>query len=472
MLDRMKFRIGFLAAGLLAASLSAQIILVQPYVQPGDGSTLSSTDVKVVAWMTDQKPGTFTVEFGTTEKYGSTARPQTFTLNLTDKQKYLTYSAELKELPLDADVFYRVSLGGKAIRQSSFHTRKTADKSIRFIVVGDTADGNADSRTVAYQMAQAKPEFMLIVGDIVYSKGLVSEYEKKFWPVYNNLDKAGPTNGAPIMQSVPFYGVLGNHDVGATNLTFHPDGYGAFYFFHPPLNGPTHLASQMPLRGADDLITAFQAAAGPRYPKMQFFSFDNGAAHFLCLDANKYVDPTEPALRKWIADDLARTTARWKFVFFHQPGFNASAKHNSEQAMRLLSPVFEAGGVDVVFAGHVHNYQRSKPLKFAPTVKKAEKGLVAGKFTLDEQFDGQKQTQPNGIIYVVTGGGGAKLYDPEFTGAPEKWKTGGDNFTSTLIADRHSFSLVGLDAAKFTLRQMDDTGKEVDRFVITKPAKQ
>ena len=44
--------------------LLAQEILVKPYVQPGDGNTLKGTDVKIIAWLTDQKEATFVVEYG------------------------------------------------------------------------------------------------------------------------------------------------------------------------------------------------------------------------------------------------------------------------------------------------------------------------------------------------------------------------------------------------------------------------
>ena len=44
--------------------LLAQDILVKPYVQPGDGNTLEGTDVKIIAWLTDQKEATFVVEYG------------------------------------------------------------------------------------------------------------------------------------------------------------------------------------------------------------------------------------------------------------------------------------------------------------------------------------------------------------------------------------------------------------------------
>ena len=62
----MKLPLFALAALLIPASLRAQTVLVKPYVQPGNGSTLAGTDVKVIAWVTDQKPGDFVVEYAVT----------------------------------------------------------------------------------------------------------------------------------------------------------------------------------------------------------------------------------------------------------------------------------------------------------------------------------------------------------------------------------------------------------------------
>ena len=50
----------------------------------------------------------------------------------------------------------------------------------------------------------------------------------------------------------------------------------------------------------------------------------------------------------------------------HAP-FNSSRAHFNEQQMRLVSDVLEHRGVDIVFNGHVHNYQRTRPLKFLAT---------------------------------------------------------------------------------------------------------
>ena len=457
--------IRFIPALLLACSLQAQTVLVKPYVQSGDGSKLGATDVKVIAWMTDQTEGRFSVEYGATASFGKTTEPERRKLDI-GEDHYFLYSAKLKELPLDADVHYRVSLQGKAVRQASFHTRKPASQTVRFITVGDTGDGKADQKKVAFQMSKVDPEFLVIVGDIVYSDGRLSQYEKNFWPVYNEDGKASPASGAPMMQSIPFYGVLGNHDVKAGDLAKMNDGFAAFYFFHPPLNGPKGLKSFTDIKGKKPQQAAFKAAAGTTYPGLCFYSFDDGPAHFLCLDSNPYVDVSDPALQKWIKDDLSGSQAKWKFAFFHHPGFNASAKHATEQRMRLLAPLFESAGVDIVFAGHVHNYQRSKPLKFVPGEPDGSK--VDGKFTLDEKFDGKTATKPDGVLYIVTGGGGASLYDPDYTDSPDKWKNGGMQFTTKMVSDRHSFSLVEASPTKVVVRQIDENGKEVDRIAVTK----
>src|SRR5262245_34645263 len=113
---------------------------------------------------------------------------------------------------------------------------------------------------------------------------------------------------------------------------------------------------------------------------------------------------------------------------FHQPGFDSSKAHFTEQQMRLAADVFEQQGVDVVFTGHVHNYQRSYPLKFLLKLdgdpKLAKDGVlhtpreysgtnpftIDDDYTFDRSFDGVTRTRPLYPIYIVTGAGGAGLY--------------------------------------------------------------
>jgi hypothetical protein len=59
----MPTRLAFLCFAFVALA-HGQTVLVKPYVQPGDGASLSGTDVKVLEWLTEQKPGEFTVEYG------------------------------------------------------------------------------------------------------------------------------------------------------------------------------------------------------------------------------------------------------------------------------------------------------------------------------------------------------------------------------------------------------------------------
>ena len=191
---------------------------------------------------------------------------------------------------------------------------------------------------------------------------------------------------------------------------------------------------------------------------MANFSFDYGNAHWTVLDSNPFVDWTKPELREWLKADLASAAARkatWRFVGFHHPGFNSSAAHFKEQQMRVISDLLEEGAVDLVFAGHVHNYQRTFPLRFSTAIKQ---------WTLDKDFNGSTKTRPKGVIYLVTGAGGAKLYNPEQHDKPESWQP----FTDKFVSKVNSFTQVDVKGRRLVLRQISATGAELDRAVVTK----
>ena len=139
--------------------------------------------------------------------------------------------------------------------------------------------------------------------------------------------------------------------------------------------------------------------------------------------------------------------------------------------MRRLAPVFEDGGVNLVLSGHVHNYQRTCPLRFAPTEGPGK--LVDGTFTLDREYDGSSLTSPKGIIYLTAGGGGAGLYrgDLEKNQAyfqsqfPKNWAP----YTVKFISDQHSFVLIDLTATRLEAQACNERGAVIDRFIMTKP---
>ena len=125
--------------------------------------------------------------------------------------------------------------------------------------------------------------------------------------------------------------------------------------------------------------------------------------------------------------------------------------------MRKVADLFEEFKVDVVFSGHVHNYQRSFPLKYEGKEK-------SWTWTLDRKFNGKTNTKPNGVIYIVTGAGGAGVYNPEQNDKPDTWQ----KFTDKFISKVNSFTQVDVNGKRFELRQNSVTGDELDRMVITK----
>jgi 3',5'-cyclic AMP phosphodiesterase CpdA len=235
----------------------------------------------------------------------------------------------------------------------------------------DIGAGTPEQKPLANRAFLSKPDVVIVPGDIVYELGLISEYRTKFWPIYNA--EKSDEQGAPLLRSVPFVAAPGNHDTDMHDLDKHPDGLAYFHFWDQPLNGPLGQeggAFVPSLIASDANRKAFTDAAGEAYPRMTNFSYNYGNAHWTFLDSNPYVDWTDKALLEWVANDLASAKeATWKFVVFHHPGFNSAREHYEQQHMRLLAPLFEANRVNVVFNGHVHNYQRSHPMTFIPDKK-------------------------------------------------------------------------------------------------------
>ncbi len=458
-----------------------------PYVQPGPSSRLvAGQEVAVIAWQTEGTPADFALDYGPTSAYGKTVAPARTQRTHEDGTVRLGYAATLTGLTLSRKCFYRLRGGGRTVAEGFFTTRKTRGQRTRFVAFGDNAYGDPGEKAVAYQAYQAQPDFLMNTGDNVYEHGRDSEYEQYFHPIYN-ADKPDPAVGAPLLRSVPFYSVLANHDVPHKGTGHIPaadfdearDSLAYYTVLHLPRNGPA-APSPMPLLGAAPLLAEFKKAAGARFPDMANYSFDYGDAHFLCLDSNVYVDPTLPALQHFIETDLAGTDALWKFVVYHHPAFNVGDKHYSEQHMRALSPLFELHGVDFCLHGHEHVYQRTMPLRFKPTdateatPDHGAQRLIPGVFTVDRVFDGKSATRPDGILYITTGAGGKELYDPDQDENPTKWLHPEDNnvaYNACFHSAAHSLTVFDLDGPTLTMTQVDETGKEIDRIVVTKAAK-
>jgi hypothetical protein len=434
----------------------------------GDAPGISSSDSMVIQWHsadTDQR-WDVQVKKPDSEKWSGPIAATFTRVAVRDIVPHRVFRAQIKDLTPGEEFDYRVRLAGEKVFQARARARKSKNQPYRFAVFGDCGAGTPEESAVAYQTYKTRPDFVFIPGDIVYSRGRISEYRTKYFPIYNAPD-ASPTLGAPLLRSTLFIAAPGNHDVAKPNLTLFPDSLAYFMYWSQPLNGPiTRMGdpSSPVFIATDEEKQAFLTATPGDYPQMANFSFDYGNAHWTVLDSNPNVDWNSAALLDWLTKDLASAkSATWRFVAYHHPGFNSAKTHFTDQWMRRLSEVFEAGGVDIVFSGHVHNYQRSFPLRFKPN-SDAVTNLAEGEWTLDKKYDGAARTKPDGVIYLVTGAGGARVYNPEQQDAPATWQP----FTHKFVSVVNSFTVVDASGEKLTVRQISKDGKELDRFIVTR----
>ena len=455
---------------------TAQEILVAPYLQPGNASDLEKEE-KVLIWQTDSVPGMFKVEFskGSIFKKAKTAKTSFVDLNFYQTPSKL-YRARLRDLNFDSSYTYRVSLNDSIITEQTFNTR-TKKPQTRFAVFADVGAGTLAQAAIAYQVSLQEPQFVLLLGDMAYNNGRETEYRHRFFPYYRT-SAAAPEKGAPLLQKIPFYMLLGNHDVYSYNLDEFPDGLAYFYYSDLPRNAPVPQEVIEP-EGTLEKIGEFKKNTAPRYPAISNYSFQNGNVHIIALDANYYINPLDPKLMEWMRKELEESEADWKIVAFHHAAFNAAPTHYDYQIMRLLSPLLEEQGVDLVLSAHEHNYQRSLPIRFSPALDEAgmhyvvsEEGRVDGTFELDLDFDGKTNTLANGVIHVITGAGGGALYDYGLTDNPELWKKDTPEnwapYTVKLVSDRHSFTWIETNGKELHLQQIDAEGNVFDEIKITK----
>lgn len=447
-------------------------LLIAPYLQLGDSGSADSIAIMWAAQCKDN--GNWKLEYkldGSSDwKAGST--PGSSIVFPDPGQPFPVYKSDIQGLGPGQKFSYRVSRNQKVVFTASAANRKSTPYT--FAVFGDCGANSSQQKSLAARLHGMKPDLAVLTGDLVYNHGEISEYLTNFFPIYN-ADRVSNHTGAPLMRSTLFVGVPGNHDISqgshhvSGNLNDCPDGLAYFMLWSQPLNGPTP-QKPTPVGGQPEAVERFKTSAGNRFPVMASFSFDVGDTHWTVLDANPYVDWLNPKMQAWLEADLkGAQKARWKFVAYHQVAFHSGHYHEKEQQMRKISPLLERYGVDVVFAGHVHSYQRTAPLKFKPTPAAEGSGSprdrsVLGEFTIDRSYDGKTDTTPQGPIYVLSGTGGAHLTGHEESMFPQTWKP----FTVKYLSN-HSFTFCDLTPAKLTIRQIDADGHELDTFVITKP---
>jgi len=279
----------------------------------------------VISWETRDASGSV-VEYATDAQY--TASGGVYDRQSEDQNDVKRHSIKLKGLTPSTKYYYRVVSGSDVGEDNTFHTAVEWFEPYTLVAYGDTRSNPNDHQAVVNRIIEHEPDLVIHSGDIVENGNVLSQ-----WDVFFDTAK-------DLMKNVPLYPTLGNHERNAQNY---------YDLFYPP--------------------------AGGGKENKQWYSFDYGNAHIVCLDSDVRSSSAQLA---WLEDDLARVAGRvqWIFVNFHHPPFS-SGSHGSEYAtMPKWIDAFEQYGVDIVFNGHDHHYERSLN---------------------------------NDIWYIVTGGGGAPL---------------------------------------------------------------
>jgi hypothetical protein len=194
----------------------------------------------------------------------------------------------------------------------------TGRTSIRFAVLGDTGTGDREQYDVAaqlWQSHQAFPfEFVILVGDNLYGSERPQDYARKFEIPYKSVLDA----------KIPFYASLGNHDD----------------------------SNQIYYKGFN--------MDGKRFYSFKKDKLGTSGVRFFALDSN-YMSGEQ---LEWLDKELGASGSDWKIAFFHHPLYSSGGRHGSEVDLRdQLEPLFLKHGLNAVFAGHEHFYERLTPQK-------------------------------------------------------------------------------------------------------------
>lgn len=277
-------------------------------------------------------------------------------------------------------------------------TAKTRTDPLRVILFGDSGRGQQVQYQLAAQLERQLPDLIVHTGDLVYPDGARSGYRERFFLPYRKLTR-----------QVCFWPSLGNHDIRKGNA-------GSYLaVFELPENGP------------------------PALPREHNYWFDAGPARFLILDSNLSAEVMMRDLSPWITETFSGCDALWRFVVFHHPPYTSGRYKPDARIQHALVPAMEHAGVDAVFCGHDHNYQRTAPL-----------------------WNGRRAAADEaGIVYVVSGAGGASLYAAK---APEQRA----EYVERLVDDTYSFTVLEIQGPMLHGRQVAVNGALLDEWQIEK----
>jgi len=358
----------------------------------------------------------------------------------------------IEGLDPDTTYHYAVEVGGRRLIGSSgdqwfrTHPPAGAERPTRIWVLGDSGQGQfggAEAVRDAYlsYAGDRATDVWLMLGDNAYNEGRIEEYQDALFDEF-------PT----VLRNTFLWPSIGNHDKRA---------------FRSPTSGPYFDLFDLPTRGE---------AGGAPSKDERFYSFDYGNIHFVVLDSEAASLEADSLQIAWLERDLQQNRAEWTIGIVHAPPYS-KGNHDSDGAHRHLNvranavPILEAHGMDLMLAGHSHNYERSYQIR--------------GHYGTSDTWDAS--------TYLVDGGDGcpADAFVDECSGGADG--AYGDQGTVYVVAGCSSYLVRGrkqkhpvtarglmslgsmvidIESNRLEARFLRANGEIGDRFVIVHPTEE
>jgi hypothetical protein len=311
------------------------------------------------------------------------------------------YQATFRDLEPGTEYCVQVSVDGEILAKGM--TIRTAPASpeaeVKFIAVGDMGTGSPAQFEVHDQMlAHAEGvDLFITLGDNAYGDGDYDELEQKLFRVYRDL-----WTGMTVFTN------SGNHDYRTDNAA-------------------PYLSSFVLPRNA------WREGDEERYYTTVF-----GPLQLVMLDTEKpnyqVSADAEDDQMDWLRSQLANPKAPWVVPTFHKPVLSGHESRDPDiLALQFFVPLFDEFNVPLVLQGHNHFYERFEPVVEASV------------------------PDPDGTVYIVSGGGGAGVYDFH------------EDYDSRSVAVQENHFLLGtVTECTLSVRAIDRFGDEIDSFTLNR----
>ncbi|MHA1148116.1 MAG: purple acid phosphatase family protein [Promethearchaeota archaeon] len=336
---------------------------------------------------------------------------------------YFHYSVELTNL--DPDTRYYYNIPGFIEEINSFKTAPdNNDTDFKFFLYGDSREENTifDNQHIRLITQMLETHDIKDISFVINTGDLSGEYNHiKQWNIHFNTIK-------PLSKSIPYMVASGNHE-------WNP------YDFLELKDQPALDIQDFPVDDNPDAdVYSLDEVS-------YSFGFSNSFFIFLGYPHVGYEFDEEDEYLEWLEDQLAIGNESYDFTFvsLHRPPFDdreGEDEDDNKDVIKRECPLFHKYGVEAVFCGHNHVLAHQK---------------------IKWEDDPNERT----VHYIISGGGGAPLRNPEYG----KWDNDYDMgfYGKTVFAKGvNHYHLVEIDAekgeAKFTAYELG--GEMLEEFTI------